>query len=193
MKGPFEYCPSINKVSRQARCKRLATERLGLSAIVIAAAILLTACASSRGIPRPFPVPGGQAERLPSGNRTPVDQNALVDLALRFRGTPYRNGGADPAGFDCSGFTQYVFARQGVSLPRDVHDQFEIGRAVKRTDIAPADLIFFTTTDPGASHVGIAVNADEFVHAPSSNGIVRVERLSASYWSSRFVGARRLP
>jgi cell wall-associated NlpC family hydrolase len=111
---------------------------------------------------------------------------------LSLRGEPYRDGGDGPGGFDCSGFTRYVFAQHGVALPRGVREQFRIGRNVRPKDLEPGDLIFFTTTDPGPSHVGIAVGGDEFVHAPSSAGVVRVERLSSSYWSARFIGARRL-
>jgi cell wall-associated NlpC family hydrolase len=95
-------------------------------------------------------------------------------------------------GFDCSGFTQYVFAQHGVALPRAVRDQFKEGKPVETADIAPGDLLFFTTTDPGASHVAIAIGSDQFVHAPSSAGVVRVERLSVNYWATRFLGARRV-
>jgi cell wall-associated NlpC family hydrolase len=104
---------------------------------------------------------------------------------------PYRNGGADPQGFDCSGFVWYVFGRHGVALPRTVGEQFRAGRP-QPGGLEPGDLVFFTTVAPGASHVGIALGGDEFVHAPSSTGQVRVERLSAPYWASRFVGARRI-
>ena len=121
-----------------------------------------------------------------------IDTYALTGMALSLRGTRYRNGGSDPGGFDCSGFTQYVFGQHGVSLPRDVKDQFDKGKAVKPADIAAGDLIFFSTVAPGASHVGIALGGDEFVHAPSSTGVVRVERLASMYWSQRFVGARRI-
>jgi cell wall-associated NlpC family hydrolase len=85
-----------------------------------------------------------------------------------------------------------VFARHGVALPRDVREQFRYGNAVRENDLAPGDLVFFSTTESGASHVAIVVDGNEFVHAPSSNGVVRVERLSSSYWSKRFVGARRV-
>src|SRR5581483_4140966 len=114
----------------------------------------------------------------------------LTSTALSFRGAPYRNGGGDPAGFDCSGFTQFVFSQYGIALPRSVKEQFQVGRSVKPNEVAPGDLLFFSTTEPGASHVGIAVGGDEFVHAPSSKGVVRVERMSQSYWSQRFIGAR---
>jgi cell wall-associated NlpC family hydrolase len=105
---------------------------------------------------------------------------------------PYRNGGDDPNGFDCSGFVKYVFEQHGVQMPRETRKQFEVGREVGAGSLEPGDLVFFTTVAPGASHVGIAVGGDQFVHAPSSSGVVRVEHLSAQYWASRFVGARRV-
>jgi cell wall-associated NlpC family hydrolase len=67
-----------------------------------------------------------------------------------------------------------------------------MGQPVIPDEIAPGDLIFFTTVGPGASHVGIALGGDAFIHAPSSAGVVRVERLTTAYWAQRFVGARRL-
>ena len=117
---------------------------------------------------------------------------SIADAALAFVGVPYRNGGSDPAGFDCSGFVQYVFAGRGIALPRGVDRQFHAGRPVAVDQIGAGDLVFFTTAGAGASHVGIAVGQDAFVHAPSSAGHVRVERLSAPYWAQRFVGARRV-
>ncbi len=100
------------------------------------------------------------------GTVTPPDAYALVGTALDLRGVRYRNGGADPGGFDCSGFTQYVFARHGVKLPRSVRDQFDEGTSVRPEDVREGDLLFFSTDGPGASHVGIAVGGDSFVHAP---------------------------
>jgi cell wall-associated NlpC family hydrolase len=174
-----------------------------LCLFVIAAAAWTGACASNGAVPRPFPMPGATpsqaAPPAPLAQPTPVtlatpsvDTYALTGTALALRGSPYRNGGADPNGFDCSGFTQYVFGHHGIALPRDVKEQFATGQAVKADEIAPGDLMFFTTVATGASHVGISLGGDEFVHAPSSTGVVRVERLSAPYWSDRFVGARRV-
>jgi hypothetical protein len=173
--------------------KQRAATLLALVCIVVT-----TACASTGGTPRPFPNPGPPPkpaspiapnidEGLPS-----VGHDRLIETALDLRGIPYKNGGTDPTGFDCSGFTQYVFAQYGLSLPREVREQFGVGQAVDRTELEPGDLIFFTTTGPGASHVGIAVGGDAFVHAPSSSGVVRVERLGSSYWATRFVGGRRV-
>ena len=133
------------------------------------------------------------AAPVPRPSPKPTDAYALVGTALDLRGAPYRDGGADLRGFDCSGFTQYVFAQHGFALPRGTRDQFKQGTNVRPDDLEPGDLLFFTTTGPGASHVGIAVGTDQFVHAPSSTGVVRVERLSSSYWSQRFIGARRMP
>ena len=101
-------------------------------------------------------------------------------------------GGTDPSGFDCSGFVRFVFAQVGHQLPREVQAQFKTGRPIPRDQIQAGDLVFFETVSNGASHVGIALGGDEFVHAPSSRGVVRVERYSSSYWDKRWVGARRV-
>jgi cell wall-associated NlpC family hydrolase len=162
---------------------------------VVALALLAAACASTGGVPRPFPMPGSASAGTarPSSRVEPTaGADALVAAALRLRGVPYRNGGGDPSGFDCSGFTQYVFAQTGVRLPRDVHDQFQAGSKIPADQLEPGDLVFFSTVSPGPSHVGIAIGGDEFIHAPSSKGAVRVEHLGAGYWSRRFVGIRRV-
>ena len=160
--------------------------QLRLLAVLLAG--LTVACASSGAVPRPFPRPGddGRAAAEPSPFR-----DAIVQRALSLRGVPYRNGGTDPNGFDCSGFVSYVFGQQGIAVPRTVAEQFDLGTAVDQNQLAPGDLIFFTTVAAGPSHVGIAVSADTFVHAPSSAGVVRVEQLRAPYWSARFIGVRR--
>src|SRR5262245_52970849 len=137
---------------------------------------LAVACASGRGhIPHPFPTPAGSTDVRPGA---PIP-SSLVAAALRLRGTPYKNGGSDPAGFDCSGFTQYVFGQFNIVLPRETRDQFRLGQSVRLNELAPGDLLFFTTNAPGASHVGIAINREEFVHAPTAAGVVRVEQLNA--------------
>jgi peptidoglycan DL-endopeptidase CwlO len=165
---------------------------------VLAGALLASACASTGAVPKPFPgAPvveknGGRSHPALPGAPGAFDGYALTSTALSLRGTPYRNGGDGPAGFDCSGFTQFVFAQYGIRLPRAVKDQFQAGKSVKPEEVLPGDLLFFTTTAERASHVGIAVGGDEFVHAPSSTGVVRVERMSQSYWLKRFIGARRI-
>jgi cell wall-associated NlpC family hydrolase len=171
--------------------------------LIILVAALGSACASSGAVPRPFPTPGGTTapspgapERPGAGTPAPGTSSeigyAISATALSLRGAPYRNGGADSRGFDCSGFVQYVYAQHGVQMPREVREQFRIGEDVDPRRLEPGDLLFFTTVAPGASHVGIALGGDQFVHAPSSNGVVRVENLSSRYWANRFVGAKRV-
>lgn len=172
---------------------------LALAVVVLAA--WTGACATSGAVPRPRPFPTPEPEAAAgapppatstAGTPGAVDADAVVRSALGFRGVPYRNGGVDPKGFDCSGLVQYVFAAAGVSLPREVRDQWRAGQQVTPDRITPGDLVFFATAGAGASHVGIAIGGDQFVHAPSTTGVVRVERFSLPYWAQRYVGARRI-
>jgi cell wall-associated NlpC family hydrolase len=165
-------------------------------------ALLTGACASSGAIPRPFPgaaippgaetVPADAAPPAPRTEAAAIGADPIISAALDLRGTPYRNGGSDPSGFDCSGFVQYVYARTGVALPREVREQYQAGETIELGEVAPGDLLFFETVSRGASHVGLALGSNQFIHAPSSTGVVRVERYTAAYWSKRFVGARRV-
>ena len=166
---------------------------------VIVLPVLSSACATTGATPRPFPTPHPPAPVAPAGSAdsTPAVRGraaayGVTGTALSLRGTPYRNGGSDPAGFDCSGFVYYVFGQNGFVVPRTVQELFRAGKQIDPPELEPGDLVFFTTVAPGATHVGIVIGGDEFVHAPSSVGQVRVERLSSSYWSTRFVGARRV-
>jgi cell wall-associated NlpC family hydrolase len=180
--------------------------RCAIAAVVLTLATIVSGCASTGASrPRPFPTPAGSAPPTAPATATPEpervapprvdlgDDQALVAAALSFRGTPYRNGGSDPSGFDCSGFTQWVFAQFGIALPREVEQQFKVGEKIKQDDLQPGDLVFFQTVSHGASHVGIFIADDQFVHAPSSRGVVRVEYITSTYWGRRFIGARRIP
>ena len=154
-------------------------------------------CAATTATPQPFPVPRDRGSNAPpaaasAAQAPPGSGYEISGTALQFRGTPYRNGGRDPNGFDCSGFVWYVFAQHGLDVPRTVAEQYAVGSSVRLDQLEPGDLVFFSTSAAGASHVGIAIGADSFVHAPSSTGVVRVERISSGYWAPRFVGARRL-
>src|SRR5687768_15031781 len=173
-------------------------------------AAFLAACASSGVVytPKPFPMPGErpgtiaipapaptpapEAPTAPAGVRAPAHGYALSGTALSLRGAPYRDGGIDPSGFDCSGFVRYVYEQHGVPMPRQVRDQFRIGKAVDRDRLEPGDLVFFSTVAPGASHVGIMIGGDQFIPAPSERGVVRVESLTQQYWASRCIGAKRV-
>jgi NlpC/P60 family len=171
--------------------------RNGIRFLILLVCAINARCASSNAVPRPFPSPDAPAHHapapVPDPVLVPVEPGGVVETALALRGAPYRNGGSDPSGFDCSGFVWYVFSRHGIGVPRTVAEQFRTGSAVREKDLQPGDLVFFETSGGSASHVGVVVGGDEFVHAPSSRGEVRVEHLAAPYWTSRFVGARRLP
>lgn len=173
--------------------------RLALVLIAVAAS---AACASGGAYaPRPFPtgpVAGsgysGTAPVRIAGPAVSPEREALstavLDTALGLRGVPYRLGGSDLSGFDCSGLVQYVLRQHGISMPRTVIEQYGVGAMA--ADVEPGDLVFFQTLGSKASHVGIALDETTFVHAPNSRGVVRVDRLDAEYWSSRFLGARRV-
>ncbi len=175
-----------------------------LFALIAAAA--LSACASTGATPQPFPRrnPSPETPRAPE-SPAPISSPApaspasaggigyaLAGTALALRGSPYRDGGDDPGGFDCSGFVRYVFGQHGVAVPRNVDELFRAGTRVRPDDLQPGDLVFFDTQGVRPSHVGIAIGGDSFVHAPSMRGVVRVDRIGASYWAARFLGARRL-
>ncbi len=121
----------------------------------------------------------------------PTATNEIVRTAYAYRGTPYRFGASRPGAFDCSGFTQYVYSRKGINLPRTAAEQFHSGKAVSSGNLKPGDLIFFHTTRPGISHVGMYVGNGKFVHAASrKSGGVRVDNFSG-YYTKAYRGARR--
>lgn len=120
-----------------------------------------------------------------------ADVGQILFAAKQYQGVPYLWGGSAPDGFDCSGFTQYVFALHGIRLPRTADLQFEVGLPVRYDQLRPGDLVFFTTYAPGASHNGIYLGDKKFVSATSSRGVA-IDRMNSSYWEPRYIGARRI-
>lgn len=114
--------------------------------------------------------------------------------ALSLTGVDYKYGGRSPeTGFDCSGFVGYVFKHAAqISLPPSARTISEMGKAVKREDLQPGDLVFFNTLRATFSHVGIYLGNNQFIHAPRAGSKVRIENMDERYWKQRYNGAKRL-
>lgn len=124
----------------------------------------------------------------------------MISYAKKFLGTRYVRGGKSPKGFDCSGFTSYVFSQFGYSLSASSAAQYGQGEKLERDEISAGDLLFFTGRNSRSGrvgHVGIALSNDPetgeitFIHAAISGGI-RIDRISAPYYAARFIGAKRV-
>lgn len=121
---------------------------------------------------------------------TPAALSTAIATAQAQIGTPYRNAGTSPGGFDCSGLMVWAFKAAGIDLPRTSFEQIDEGVAVERAAIQPGDLVFFSTAGPGASHVGVATSATTVISSTTSG--VMEHRLNDGYWGAAYVGARRL-
>jgi cell wall-associated NlpC family hydrolase len=120
----------------------------------------------------------------------PGRYSGVVGIAMQYLGVPYVWGGASPSGFDCSGFVMYVFAQVGISLPHYTVAQYNYPNSVSvpRSELEPGDLVFFA----GLGHVGIYVGNGQFIHAPHTGDVVRIDSLSEGWYSSEYDGAKRI-
>jgi cell wall-associated NlpC family hydrolase len=116
----------------------------------------------------------------------PSQYGGVVGIAMQYLGTPYVWAGASPGGFDCSGFTSYVYAQVGVSLPHNAAAQYGYGTPVPYDQLQPGDLVFFD----GLGHVGLYIGGGEFIHAPHTGDVVKISSLAE--YAGSFVGARRI-
>jgi cell wall-associated NlpC family hydrolase len=127
----------------------------------------------------------------PTGGSVPAQRySGVVAIAMRYLGVPYVYGGASPSGFDCSGFVMYVYAQVGISLPHYTVAQWDYPNSVSvpRNELQPGDLVFFA----GLGHVGIYVGNGQFIHAPHTGDVVRIDSLSEGWYSSEYDGAKRI-
>ena len=163
-----------------------------------AAILLLCACATQR----PAPSTAG-ADAAPSRGAPPAPGNLasgaagdIVIAAMTFLDRPYQAGGSSAeTGFDCSGFTRYVFVQAlGIELPRSTQEQAQAPmlRPVSSRDaLLAGDLVFFNTQHRSFSHVGVYLGDGRFIHAPRTGAQIRTESMASTYWSRRYSGARR--
>lgn len=114
--------------------------------------------------------------------------DSTIESAL---GTKYVSGGTSTDGFDCSGFTTYVFKSLDIKLPRTSGSQYNMGTAVKKSELQAGDLVFFNTSGKGVSHVGVMVDGESFAHASTKKGVI-ISKLSEDYYVKRYVGAKRI-
>jgi len=128
-----------------------------------------------------------------SRERFPSKQISLIQNARRYMGVKYVYGGETPRGFDCSGFTSYVYEKCGYKLPRRANEQYDVGSRVKKVELAPGDLVFFATQGSRVvNHVGIFVGNGYFLHASTIFGSVHQSTLSNPYFQECYQGARRV-
>jgi len=144
--------------------------------VVLAATLMLVACASP--IRRPGPAPPDTGARIAA-------------LAVSLVGAPYQFGGADAAGFDCSGLARYVHEQAGLAIPRTAREQQRAARPVAAGELAPGDLVFFHIQSRGVDHVGIYTGGGCFIHAPRAGGAVAYGDLRSDFYRRRFSGAGR--
>jgi cell wall-associated NlpC family hydrolase len=173
----------VQEARREARLKAIAEARLrALAAQRRAAEQAATTQAppsSSGTVPPPVSVPviGDPG----------VGHPQAAQIALQYLGVPYVWGGASPSGFDCSGLVMYVYAQLGISLPHYTVAQWNATVPVAPTQMEPGDLVFFD----GLGHVGIYIGGGQFVDAPHTGSVVRIDSLGG--WGGSFDGARRVP
>lgn len=116
----------------------------------------------------------------------------VVSSARQYLGTPYVWSGINSDGFDCSGFVYYIFSKYDIQIPRMADEQYQIGVSIGKTDLQPGDLVFFSTYEPGPSHVGIYTGDGRFIHASSGANQVTITSLNSPYYLERYLGARRI-
>ena len=139
---------------------------------------------------------GEDKEEQTNSSTTPNSNKgtSVVEYAKNYLGCKYVSGGSSPtSGFDCSGFTSYVYKNFGVSLSRSSRGQINDGVAVSRSDLQPGDIVVFNNSGNTAiGHVGIYIGGDNFIHAANPSQGVTITSLSSSYYNKRYVGARRV-
>ena len=160
---------------------------------IVGLTLALAACATApRTRPAPDGVPPAPRSSAPPPSMPSGDSRTrIIDSARAMLGQPYRWGGAAPGGFDCSGLVVYTMGGAGIRVPRTAKEQMHAGAPIARRALRPGDLVFLHLTHKDV-HVGIAIDNERFVHAPSAGGYVRIDSLAAPPYAHAFLTARRI-
>lgn len=161
---------------------------LALRGVLLGGVALLGACTA------PAPRPMGESPAGAIGTVTDTDSlgREIAIRAISLVGHPYRYGGADLEGFDCSGLVLFIHEQLGLRVPRTAADQQRAARQVARSELEPGDLLFFRTQGSRISHVGVYVGENRFVHAPQPGRLIELRSLDDAYYARHLAGAGRL-
>ncbi|MBZ9636179.1 NlpC/P60 family protein [Clostridium sp. FP1] len=166
---------------------KLITELKNSKANILIAQISEPEVSASKSITRINEIRNSSPKYTPSRGSATIADNAIIAYASNFLGTPYLWGGTSPSGFDCSGFTQYVYAHFGISVGRTTFDQINDGVQVSRDNLQPGDLIFFGTF-ASPHHMGMYVGDNNYIHAPHTGDVIKISPVGRN----DYVTARRV-
>ena len=187
----IRFSPSLGKVG------------MGFLLLLTSSIILLSSCHSSSKVAKDDVYGVGKDQKHRKIDSQPVrsgkvKSDVILSQAMSLLGTKYRSGGTDTRGFDCSGFTSYVYGQNGISIGRSSRDQYAQNTPINRKQIRPGDLVFFSGTriGSGVGHVGIVTEVGPgdtflFIHSSSRGGVV-ISRSTDAYYAQRYLGARRV-
>ncbi|MBU3144719.1 NlpC/P60 family protein [Clostridium sp. CF012] len=173
---------SQNKLITELRSKEIVSKELHNKLIeelknskenILVAQIRESEVSASKSITKIKKIRNSAPKYTPSRGSAAISDNAIIAYASNFLGTPYLWGGTSPSGFDCSGFTQYVYAHFGISVGRTTFDQINDGVQVSRDNLQPGDLIFFGTF-ASPHHMGIYVGDNNYIHAPRTGDVIKI-------------------
>jgi cell wall-associated NlpC family hydrolase len=121
-----------------------------------------------------------------------IASNDIQNVSQKYKGIRYKYGGTTTAGFDCSGYVQFVYKQLGVKLDRSTSAMYSKGTSVSKANLQVGDLVFFKTTAAKVGHVGIYIGNNKFIHSSTSKGVVVTDINDKYYWGKRYVGAKRV-
>ena len=191
-KGPSTSYEKIAKLSKGTEVTVISTSN-GWSKIKSGST---TGYVSSEYLSSKKPSGASSSNTSTSSSSTSTSASKVISYAKKLLGKPYVWGAQGPNGFDCSGFTYYVYKNAaGITLPRTSSQQSRYGTAVSKSNLKPGDLVFFDTSGPnngGVTHVGMYIGNGQFIHAASGQGRVVINDLNSSYYVKAYVNARRV-